>query len=93
MMPRWMWGRMTGERGGAEELRDGGEAAPEGAMLDGVGEVAAVGGEDAGDVEDFRDARGHGPGVAVLCGIGRGGKAGVRVAVGFIAVSITDDRC
>jgi hypothetical protein len=34
------------ERGGAEELRDGGEAAPDGAMLDGFGEMAAVSEED-----------------------------------------------
>ena len=73
---------MTRDGGGAEELRDGGEAAPDGAMFDGVGEVAAVFGEDAGDGEDFRDALGHGLAGPVRLGIGRGGKAG-GVRCGF----------
>jgi len=60
--------------GGAEELRDGGEAAPDGAMFDGGGEVAAVFGEDAGDGEDFRDALGHGLAGPIRLGIGRGSK-------------------
>ena len=67
---------------GAEELRDGGEAAPEGAMLDGVGEVAAVCGEDAGDGEDFRDALGHG-----LAGPVRWGSGGVARPGAFVAAS------
>ena len=61
---------MTGTDGGAEELRDGGEAAPDGAMFERLGEVAAVSGEDGKDGEDGRDAFGHRLPGAILCGIG-----------------------
>ena len=56
--------------GGAEELRDGGEAAPDGAVFERLGEVAAVAGEDGKHGEDGRDGFGHGPPGTILCGIG-----------------------
>jgi hypothetical protein len=62
--------------GGAEELRDGGEAAPGGAMFDHLGEVAAVGHQDGDDGEDGRDALGHGLAGPIPGGIGSGNKAG-----------------
>ena len=43
---------------GAETRRDGGEAGCGGAVLDGVGEMAAVGQQDANDVEECRNALG-----------------------------------
>ena len=56
--------------GGAEELRDGGEAAPDGAVFERLGEVAAVADEDRKDREDGRDALGHGLSGGIRCGIG-----------------------
>ena len=64
-----------GDRGGAEILGDGGEAAPEGALRDDRHEMAAIGGEDLGEEEDFRDALRRGLAVPVPFGIGLGGKA------------------
>ena len=62
--------------GGAEELGDGGETAPDGAVFEGFGEVAAVSGEDGKDGEDGCDALGHRLPGAIRWGIGQRGKAG-----------------
>ena len=63
------------QRGGAEELRDGGEAAPDGAMLDGLREVAPVSEEDLNDVEHTLDTLRHGFATLIRLGIRSGSKA------------------
>ena len=63
------------ERDRAEELRDGGEAARDGALFEGLDEMAGIGGEDGDDGEDFRDAFGRGFPGPILCGSGWGSKA------------------
>ena len=63
-------GKDDRHRRGAEELRDGGEAAPDGAMFEGLGEVAAVFDEDGKDGEQGRDTLGHGLPGSILWGIG-----------------------
>jgi len=56
--------------GGAEQGGEQDEAGRGGTPLDGGGEVAAVFEQDADDVEELGDVRGHGGGVAILWGIG-----------------------
>jgi hypothetical protein len=65
-----------GHGGGAEQLRDGGEAAPNGAMFDRRGKVAAIFDQDGENREDGRDMLGHGLAGPILGGIGSGNKAG-----------------
>ncbi len=60
----------------AEVTRDRGEAARESALFEVLHEVAAVGGEDGNDGEDFRDARGRGSAGPILWGSGGRRKAG-----------------
>ena len=73
-MPRWIWASIYRQRGGAEELRDGGEAAPDGAMLDGFREVAPVPEEDLNDVEHTLDTLGYGFATLIRLGIRSGSK-------------------
>ena len=62
--------------GGAEASGDDGEAARGGAMLEGVGEVAAVAEQDVEDMEDLRDVGGHGLAGPILLRIGGRGRTG-----------------
>ena len=63
------------QRGGAEELRDGGEATPDGAMLEGFREMASVSEEDLNDVEHTLDTLGYGFATLIRLGIRSGSKA------------------
>jgi hypothetical protein len=57
-------------------LRDRGETVRDGALFEGLGEVAAIGGEDGHGGKDFGDARGRGAAGPILWGSGLGRKAG-----------------
>jgi len=80
-----------------EAMRDRGEAARDGAVFEGLGAVAAIGGEGGQDGEDFGDARGRGAAEAILWGSGLGRKVGGvlcggrRFVIGRIAVRRVKD--
>ena len=88
--------REAGEDGGnargAEELRDDGEAAGGGAVLQGCREVAAVFEQDADEDEDRGDALGHGFSGAVLLGTLWGRKTGGGVRGGHGQCMLTNWR-
>jgi len=59
---------------GGEEAEEGEEVRDGGVLVEGFGEILAVGDERADDAEDLGDARGHGP--MGVVGFGRGGGGG-----------------
>ena len=66
----------------ARDATNRGEAARDGAVFEGLDEVAAIDGEDGRNGEDFRGARGRGPGKPLLCGSGCGRQAAGAVCSG-----------
>ena len=75
-----------GQARGAEELRDGGEAAPGCSAFEGVREVAAVAEQDADDDEEVGDVGGTGLAGRSCGGTGWGGRPAVWSASRMVRV-------